>query len=202
MEIKEFKFNGAVVTFETERGNVMVNATEMAKIFGKEPEPFMRNENTIQFVKEALKTENSRYLNIEKESDLFFSIQKVGTFMHRVLALKFAAWLNPAFELWIYATIENLMFGSYKEDDKSLKKIAEIQVDIANKRKDLEQSQLQKDIDNLEKQERDEKRKLDLRKKMRLSNFRSMFTPEEMNGEGNDKDDTKEDNPDTDTDEK
>lgn len=30
--------------------------------------------------------------------------------MHRVLALKFAAWLNPAFELWIYLTIDKLLY--------------------------------------------------------------------------------------------
>lgn len=36
--------------------------------------------------------------------------------VHRVLALKFAAWLNPSFELWIYRTIEYLMFGSLKKD--------------------------------------------------------------------------------------
>lgn len=182
METKEFEFNGTIVTFETEKGNVMVNATEMAKVYGKQVNEFMSNQGTQAFVKEALKNGDSRFLGIEKEEDLVISKQKSGTFMHRILALKFAAWLNPAFELWIYATIDDLMFGSYKEDDQSLKEIAKIQVEIANKRKDMEQSQLQKEIDELEKREKDEKRKLELRKKMRLSNFRSMFTPEEMEG--------------------
>lgn len=183
MKTIEFEFNGKEVTFETERGNVMVNATEMAKVFNETVEHFTRLDGTQKFIEACLNNPDVGNLNIEKLEDLIVSKQKSGTYMHRILALKFAAWLNPVFELWIYATIEDLMFGSYKEDDKSLRKIAEIQVEIANKKKDLEQSELQKDIDELERQERDEKRKLDLRKKMRLSNFRSMFTPEEMAGE-------------------
>jgi len=43
-------------------------------------------------------------LNIESKEDLIISKQKSGTWMHRVLALNFAAWLEPAFDLWVYAT--------------------------------------------------------------------------------------------------
>jgi hypothetical protein len=35
--------------------------------------------------------------------------------MHRILALKFAAWLDPAFELWVYTTIDKIIFGNYRE---------------------------------------------------------------------------------------
>jgi hypothetical protein len=35
--------------------------------------------------------------------------------MHRVLALKFAAWLDPDFEVWVYSTIDTILFGHYKE---------------------------------------------------------------------------------------
>jgi hypothetical protein len=31
--------------------------------------------------------------------------------MHRKLALKFAAWLNADFELWVFDVIEKIMFG-------------------------------------------------------------------------------------------
>jgi len=34
--------------------------------------------------------------------------------MHRVLALKFAAWLDPAFELWVFTTIDTIILGHYK----------------------------------------------------------------------------------------
>jgi phosphatidylserine/phosphatidylglycerophosphate/cardiolipin synthase-like enzyme len=63
-------FNGNEVSFSLDKeNNMMVNATEMAK------------------------SGNSRFL----EEDLIVSKQKSGTWMHRILALKFAAWLNPEF---------------------------------------------------------------------------------------------------------
>jgi len=101
---------------------MMVNATEMAKVFGKQVNEFMSNQSTQEFVKEALKNGNSHFLGIEKETDLVFSRQNVGTFMHRILAIKFAAWLNPAFEVWVYSTIEKLMFGKHVEREKSFEK--------------------------------------------------------------------------------
>ena len=36
---------------------------------------FMRNESTITFVNESLKSENSRFLNVECETDLIESLQ-------------------------------------------------------------------------------------------------------------------------------
>ena len=106
MEAKEVEFNGAVVTFESERGNVMVNATEMGKIFKKKVSHFIENQNTQDFIKACLNSRNSYYLNVKTEEDLITSKQKTGTFMHRILALKFAAWLNSDFEVWVYATID------------------------------------------------------------------------------------------------
>lgn len=36
--------------------------------------------------------------------------------MYRTLAIKFAAWLSPAFEVWIYETIENLLFSEKSQE--------------------------------------------------------------------------------------
>lgn len=115
--IQIFEFNGSQIEFDLSN-NVMVNATEMAEIYGKKVEAFMRNSNTEDFVLEALKSENSSFLGIQNRDDLFVSRQRSGTWMHRVLALKFAAWLNPAFELWVYSTIDKIMFGTLREDVK------------------------------------------------------------------------------------
>ena len=35
--------------------------------------------------------------------------------MHRILALKFAAWLDPKFEVWVFSTIDQIILGHYKE---------------------------------------------------------------------------------------
>lgn len=107
--------------------NMMVNATEMAKAFGKRVNDFMSNDHTIAFVNEALNCGNSRYLKVSSQSDLYYSNNKTGTWMHRVLALKFAAWLSPAFELWVYATIEGLLFGSHVEREQSLRRTIALQ---------------------------------------------------------------------------
>ena len=33
--------------------------------------------------------------------------------MERSVALKFAAWLSPKFEVWVYKTIDEILFGEY-----------------------------------------------------------------------------------------
>ena len=108
-EAKVCNFEKKPVTFLLSKDNgVMVNATEMAKIFGKEVARFMENDSTKNFINSCLKTRNSSFLNVKNVEDLYTSKQKSGTFMHRILALKFAAWLDPDFEVWVYSTIEEI----------------------------------------------------------------------------------------------
>ena len=116
MEVVNFIYQEKQIDFlPNGNDNVMVNATQMAKVFGKKVEPFMRNESTQNFILECLKSENCSFLSIKKEEDLIDSKQKSGTWMHQILALKFAAWLDPSFELWIYMTINKILLGHYKE---------------------------------------------------------------------------------------
>ncbi|SFG87420.1 KilA-N domain-containing protein [Pontibacter chinhatensis] len=35
------------------------------------------------------------------------------TWMHKILALKYAAWLNPSFELWVYKQVEKLLSAEH-----------------------------------------------------------------------------------------
>jgi len=120
METKICVFEENEITFQLLKDNgMMVNATEMAKVFGKEVARFMENDSTKKFIEACLKTRNSSFLNIKTEEDLYVSKQRSGTFMHRILALKFAAWLNPDFEVWVYSTIEKLLFGKYVERERS-----------------------------------------------------------------------------------
>jgi hypothetical protein len=131
-------FEGRQISFEMDtEHNLMINATEMAKIFDKKVEAFMRNENTQTFIQECLKSENSRFLenfrtgnHILDEGDLIVSKQKSGTWMHRILALKFAAWLSPAFELWVYSTIEDVLFGKLAKREKSFERTFAMQQEI------------------------------------------------------------------------
>ena len=110
MELINFIYNGTPVGFETGNTNLMVNATQMAKIFGKEIKQFNELESTKNFIDSCLNGRESRPLSIQKKEDLIISNPRTGTQMHRILALKFAAWLNPEFELWVYSTIDKLLF--------------------------------------------------------------------------------------------
>jgi hypothetical protein len=105
MKTKIYVFENNNITFILDKDSrVMVNATEMAKAFGKNVYDFTRNKSTKEFIKACQKAQFRGLPGIEKGRDLIVSRQKSGTWMHRVLALKFAAWLNPRFDLWMYAT--------------------------------------------------------------------------------------------------
>ena len=54
-------------------------------------------------------------LGLSDSDEIFENKGRSGLWFHRVLALKFAAWLNPEFEVWIYITIDELLFGQLPE---------------------------------------------------------------------------------------
>ncbi len=115
MEVVHFIYNNQEVDFHSRTGeNLMVNATQMAKVFNKQVGHFLENESTERFIISCLNNRNSDYLGIKNREELIDSKQKSGTWMHRILALKFAAWLDPDFEVWIFSTIDQLILGQYR----------------------------------------------------------------------------------------
>jgi hypothetical protein len=122
--IQIFTYNDQKIEFDLAPNSVMVNATEMAKLFGKYPKDFLILDTTKAFINSCLKKENSPFLSVENEDDIVISKQKSGTWMHRILALKFASWLDPDFELWVYSTIDQILFGKYRMIEESLKESA------------------------------------------------------------------------------
>lgn len=128
METKICIFKENSITFALDKNNgMMVNATEMAKAFGKNVGHFMENDSTKKFIEACLNNRNSDYLMVKSESDLIDARQKSGTWMHRILALKFAAWLNPDFEIWVYSTIERILFGKHAQREESLERSLKFQ---------------------------------------------------------------------------
>ncbi len=131
METKICVFEENPITFALEKNNgMMINATEMAKPFGKNVGHFMENDSTKNFIRACLNNRNSDYLGINSESDLVNPRQKSGTWMHRILALKFAAWLSPDFEVWVYSTIENLLFGKHVQREQSFERTLKFQKEL------------------------------------------------------------------------
>jgi len=112
-EIKVFEYEGKRITFDFGDGQKMVNATEMIKAFPrKRMNNFLRTSQTKEFIEVlefrcAKKRIGNEYkaLKIIKGGNP----ELQGTWMDERLALKFAAWLNPHFELWVYDRIHELL---------------------------------------------------------------------------------------------
>lgn len=98
-----FQYNGNPITFEVANGGAMVNATEMAKSFNRQPYEFLRLPSTERFIEAYEATGKSR------RSDIIKQINGVGTWMHEDVALEFARWLSPEFAIWCNDRIKELL---------------------------------------------------------------------------------------------
>lgn len=95
--------------------NVMINATEMAKAFGKKTEVFLKTDHAKAFISALINPPNGGVIAPVKEEEVLSFRSRNGMYFHRALALKFAAWLDPYFEVWVYTKIEEVVFGNYKK---------------------------------------------------------------------------------------
>ena len=108
-----FDYEGQDISFEFADGNKMVNATQMAKPFkGKMVADFLRLKQT----KEYILALESRYGDSHngRNKEVLRVVQGgtpelQGTWMDELLALKFASWLSPHFEIWVYDRIQELL---------------------------------------------------------------------------------------------
>ena len=112
----KFSYEGQEITFEFSDGSTMINATEMAKPFGKQVGGFLRTKETKTYIGLL----EDRYANLHigqprpvlrvvKGGDTIRDGVAQGTWMDEKLALKFAAWLSAKFELWVYDRIDELL---------------------------------------------------------------------------------------------
>ncbi|MGJ1416165.1 KilA-N domain-containing protein [Sphingobacterium multivorum] len=163
MQNQTFNYHGKEVEFSIMDGEVLVNATEMGKAFGKRPVDFLKLESTKAYIEQLkssfieFRSEESSLLNSMEqdssdendgkttESSLLKPIEIVitskgrgedggVTWMHSRLALKFAAWLDVKFEIWVYEMINSITFGSLKEANESMK----LKADLLNKKNQIE----------------------------------------------------------------
>ncbi|MCW3784933.1 KilA-N domain-containing protein [Plebeiibacterium sediminum] len=133
-------YGGTEVTFDsfTTMDNLMVNATQMGKAFSKRVHDFLRLDSTQRFIEVLEKkygNNNSQNGNSRSETSSNVLIisnggRNNGTWMHRLLALKFAAWIDPEFELWVYETIEEILYTYSREQDESIQRTVLIQHEL------------------------------------------------------------------------
>jgi len=122
-------FGGSEVAFEPiiTDNNVMVNATQMANHFNKRTNDFLKIDSTQKFIEAFCHSEDIRFGNEFSPDGKVVKIVKgdpsvSGTWMNRILAIKFAAWLNPTFEVWIYKTIDEIINGYSRSQDESIQR--------------------------------------------------------------------------------
>lgn len=119
-EIIVQKFDEDEIAFDLFKGDLMVNATEMAKPFGKRVRNWLRLNSTKALIL-ALKDDRENEFK-QLTSELFEEkiLQEKrghhgGTFMCEDLALAFAMWLSPQFHVWILKTVREIIFGNNPE---------------------------------------------------------------------------------------
>lgn len=100
-----FQYNGSPITFQ-KGDNVMVNATQMAKSFGKEPKFWLMNQSTTDYLNELSKVRNLTLTDLVQVTK---GGNNPGTWMHEDVALEFARWLSPAFAIWCNDRIKELV---------------------------------------------------------------------------------------------
>jgi hypothetical protein len=123
--LTNFVYNNNEIEFtQGGKNGVMVNATQMAKIFDKRVDVFLKSDHAKEFVKLLELTPYGGSSTPLSKEEIIQTKNGSHTFMCRILALKFAAWLNPEFELWVYTAIDQILFDYYRKLEDSLKESA------------------------------------------------------------------------------
>ena len=100
-ELLKYAYEGSEVTFSNGE-NVMVNATQMAKAFGKQPNDWLKTEQAQRMIEAIAKTnifglaDNQLVVTIKGGNNS----EERGTWMQEDVALVFAQWLSPEFYIW------------------------------------------------------------------------------------------------------
>jgi len=104
-----YSYKGNPVQFIV-NGKLTINATEMAKPFGKakHPKNWLRNQQTQDFLTELSKV---RICALADLVQVKYGGANPGTWMHEDVALEFARWLSPSFAIWCNDRIKELLSG-------------------------------------------------------------------------------------------
>lgn len=136
--IIQYSYEGTPISFSNTDG-VMINATQMAKPFGKEAKHWLNNQQTKDFLEELTKVRNltlADLVQVKKGGN------NPGTWMHEDVALEFARWLSPKFAIWCNDRIKELLtsgVATVSDDDDIIAQA----MNVLQRRLDAKQQQLQ-----------------------------------------------------------
>lgn len=123
--IKVYKYEETPITFNIgKQGGTMINATQMAKPFGKRPVDYLRLPSTNELISAIVRKSHI------SENQLVTSKQGSaenggGTWMHEDIALDFAQWLSVDFKLWCNDRIKEILRYGYTTIHHGQKSITE-----------------------------------------------------------------------------
>ena len=102
---KIFSYNGNDVLFDT-KDDVMVNATQLAKIYGKRPNDYLSLPATNQLINAI-----TRKYGIAENQLVRTERGGIapGTWMHRLIVVDFCQWLDIDLKLWCTEKLDELM---------------------------------------------------------------------------------------------
>ena len=102
--IQKFSYDGQPIGF-AKGESVMVNATQMAKKFGKTTKDWLRTEQAKELINRLSAV---RQISLTDLVTVNQGGSNQGTWMHEDVALMFAQWLSPDFYIWCNDRIKEL----------------------------------------------------------------------------------------------
>ena len=114
-----YDYKGSQISF-INGDSVMINATQMAKPFGKRPIDYLRLPSTNELLNAIVRKshiDENQLVRTERGGD------NPGTWMHEDVALDFAQWLSVDFRLWCNDRIKELMrtgVATVSNDDEAI----------------------------------------------------------------------------------
>ena len=106
---RAYEYNGNLVRFDKVDGVTMINATQMAKPFGKRPVDWLQNQQAKDFIEALAEVRNSTSADLVRVTKGGNDKNAQGTWMHEDVALEFARWLSPMFAIWCNDRIKELL---------------------------------------------------------------------------------------------
>lgn len=100
-----FSYNGNDVFFDT-KDDVMVNATQLAKIYGKRPNDYLSLPATNQLINAITRKygiAENQLIRTERGGNA------PGTWMHRLIVVDFCQWLDIDLKLWCTEKLDELL---------------------------------------------------------------------------------------------
>lgn len=137
-----FQYSDAPISFRKETGSLFVNATEMAKGFGKTTKDWLRTKQSEEFINSLSSVRQislSQLVVVRKGNSSEF---EQGTWFHEDVALEFARWLSPTFAIWCNDRIKELLQIGFTATQPTIEQLVEnpdLIIEVASKLKMLRQ---------------------------------------------------------------